>query len=108
MSPEEKDATVDAIRRLPQPTWADDPDHSLKRRQRQWLSAIVGKGHAAVDTWDQELAADAAICGRTRTSTRPVFRTCSDQAAWATTHQRPSASGASQVTTSPQIRRNGF
>lgn len=61
MSDEEKNATVEAIRNLPRPTWGDDPDRSLKRRQRQWLSAIVGKGHLATDAWNAELTADASI-----------------------------------------------
>lgn len=61
MSFEEKEATLDAIQRLPKPTWADDPDQSLKRRQRQWLSAIVGKGHAAADAWYQQLASEPSI-----------------------------------------------
>jgi hypothetical protein len=60
MSPEEMEATVEAIRRLPKPTWADDPDESLKRRQKQWLSAIVGRGHEGADAWYHELASAPA------------------------------------------------
>lgn len=61
MSVAEQDATLAAIRNLPLPTWSDEPDRSLRRRQRQWLSAIVGTGHEGVDAWNQELSSDAAV-----------------------------------------------
>ena len=59
MSDEEKDATLAAIRSLPEPTWSDDPGRSLRRKQRQWISAVIGKGYAAAEQWDQELASDS-------------------------------------------------
>ena len=61
MSDEEKDATLAAIRSLPKPTWSDDPGRSLRRKQRQWISAVAGKGYAAAEQWDQELASDPTI-----------------------------------------------
>ena len=61
MSDAEKDATLAAIRNLPEPTWSDDPGRSLRRSQRRWLSAVVGKGYAAADRWHQELATDPTI-----------------------------------------------
>ena len=61
MSDEEKNATLAAIRNLPEPTWSDDPGRSLRQRQRRWLSAVVGKGCAAADRWNQELASDPTI-----------------------------------------------
>ena len=61
MSDAEKDATLAAIRSLPEPTWSDDPARSLRRRQRRWLSAVVGMGYAAADRWNQELATEPII-----------------------------------------------
>ena len=61
MSDAEKDATLAAIRGLPEPTWSDDPGRLLRRRQKRWLSAIVGKGYAAAEQWDQELASDPTV-----------------------------------------------
>ena len=61
MSDEEKNATLAAIRNLPEPTWSDDPGRSLRQRQRRWLSAVVEKGCAAADRWNQELASDPTI-----------------------------------------------
>ncbi len=55
---EQKTATVDAIRQIPQPRRGDDPERRLKYIQRNWLSAICGKGHEPADTWFQELDSD--------------------------------------------------
>jgi hypothetical protein len=58
---QEKAATVHAIRQIPAPAWSKDPSRSLKRIQRQWLSAIAGKGHAEADQWLAELDADSTL-----------------------------------------------
>lgn len=57
----ERDATIDAIRRIPTPEHTEDPELALKRLQRRWLTAIVGKGAAHADDWMAELSADPAV-----------------------------------------------
>jgi hypothetical protein len=57
----ERDATIDAIRRIPTPEHAEDPALACKRLQRRWLTAIVGKGAAQADEWMGELTVDPAV-----------------------------------------------
>lgn len=57
----EREATVDAIRRIPTPEHAEDPPLARKRLQRRWLTAIVGKGIALADDWMAELSADPSV-----------------------------------------------
>src|SRR5258708_1678579 len=57
----ERDATIDAIRRIPAPEHAEYPELALKRLQRRWLTAIVGKGAAPADDWMGELSADPTV-----------------------------------------------
>jgi len=57
----ERDATIDAIRRIPTPKHADDPEVAHKRLQRRWLTAIVGKGAARADNWMATLSADPTV-----------------------------------------------
>ncbi len=57
----ERDATIDAIRRIPTPEHAEDGALARKRLQRRWLTAIVGKGAALADDWMGELSADPAV-----------------------------------------------
>jgi hypothetical protein len=61
LTEEEKAATIESIRQIPAPTWSNDPARSLKRIQRQWLSAIVGKGYEPADQWLAELQADPSL-----------------------------------------------
>ncbi len=57
----QKQRTVDAIRQIPKPTTGENSEHRLKYIQRNWLSAIIGKGHELADTWFRELDADAEL-----------------------------------------------
>lgn len=56
----EKSSTLEAIRQLSSPDH-EDPDRLLKHTQRNWLSAIAGKGYEPVDSWFSELDADPII-----------------------------------------------
>lgn len=57
----ERMATIAAIRQLPLPARGEDSERLLKRTQRNWLSAIAGKGYEPADIWFGELSADHAI-----------------------------------------------
>ena len=57
----ERMATIEAIRQLPLPARGEDSERLLKRTQRNWLSAIAGKGYEPADSWFGELSADHAI-----------------------------------------------
>jgi hypothetical protein len=57
----EREATVDAIRRIPTLEHVEDPALARKRTQRRWLTAIVGKGNAVADDWLGELSAEPAV-----------------------------------------------
>lgn len=58
---EEKEATLDAIRRIPRPGDTDKSDSYLKSTQRNWLSSMAGKGFEPVDTWYAQLEADESV-----------------------------------------------
>ena len=69
---EEKTSTLNAIRQMqPSDNWKE-PDLNLKRVQRNWLSAIVGKGSADADMWYSTLEADETLG---RLSDHPDFHT---------------------------------
>ena len=55
---EEQSATLNAIRCLPAPAERPDPPRALRYIQRQWLSAISGRGSQEADDWYTELSAD--------------------------------------------------
>ena len=57
----ERMATIEAIRQLPLPAWGEDSERLLKRTQRNWLSAITGKGYEPADSLFSELSADHTI-----------------------------------------------
>lgn len=57
----ERMATIEAIRQLLPPARDEDSERLLKRTQRNWLSAIAGKGYEPADSWFGELSADHAI-----------------------------------------------
>lgn len=57
----ERVATLQAIRKITLPGKVEDSKRLLKRTQRNWLSAMVGKGYEPVDSWFNELSADPAI-----------------------------------------------
>jgi hypothetical protein len=57
----ERDATIEALRRIPRPKHAEDPELARKRLQRRWLAAIVGKGAGHADDWMAELSADPTV-----------------------------------------------
>ena len=56
-----KTLTLDAIRNLPYSVEGEDREQWLKRDQRKWLSAIVGKGYEPADQWYTELESDPDI-----------------------------------------------
>jgi hypothetical protein len=60
---DEKAAALAAIRQLQISAKAEDPERSLKRLQRQWLSAIAGAGFAEAETWFQTLSNDTTLGG---------------------------------------------
>jgi hypothetical protein len=69
---DQKLATIEAIREIqPSASWKE-PDLSLKRVQRTWLSAISGKGSEAADAWYAALQADDSLG---RLSEYPDFHT---------------------------------
>ena len=51
----DKTATLETIRQLSPPSDHEEPDRFLRRTQRNWLSAIAGKGYEPVDTWFKKL-----------------------------------------------------
>jgi hypothetical protein len=53
--------TVETIRRIPLPTWGDEPARSLKRIQQRWLSAIAGKNYLPADEWFAQLQSDQTV-----------------------------------------------
>lgn len=57
----EKAATIEAIRSLPRPSRGEDPDRLLKRIQRDWLSAVTGKGYQPAESWFGELMSDQTL-----------------------------------------------
>ncbi len=57
----EREATIDAIRHIPAPTHAEEPDAARKNLQQRWLTAIAGKGVAEADDWMATLSADPAV-----------------------------------------------
>jgi|HubBroStandDraft_4_1064222.scaffolds.fasta_scaffold08187_2 hypothetical protein len=60
-TPDQQQQTLDEIRSLPEPQWANDAPKALKRQQQKWLSAIVEKGCQAADQWFAELQADRDV-----------------------------------------------
>ncbi|MDA8134544.1 MAG: hypothetical protein M0T82_07960 [Desulfobacteraceae bacterium] len=54
----QKEATFQAIQKLPRPAEHENPDRFLKYHQRNWLSAILGKGYEPADLWFRALNAD--------------------------------------------------
>ncbi|PLY13887.1 MAG: hypothetical protein C0631_12740 [Sedimenticola sp.] len=58
---EQKGATVEAIRQIPQPSTKDDAERRLRRTQRNWLSAIAGRGYEPAETWFQTLNAEHGL-----------------------------------------------
>ncbi|MCK9264710.1 MAG: hypothetical protein M0R18_12955 [Deltaproteobacteria bacterium] len=57
----DKEATVTAIRDLPLPEIDDDPEGYRRYIQRNWLSAIKGKGFQPADEWFAELNQEEGI-----------------------------------------------
>ena len=57
-SEQDKAATLATIRQLSSPPNHEEPDQFLRRTQRNWLSAIAGKGYEPVDTWFKRLDTD--------------------------------------------------
>lgn len=58
---EEKRAVVEAIRGIQPSTHWKEPEESLKRAQRNWLSAVAGKGEDSADIWYETLQQDPKI-----------------------------------------------
>jgi hypothetical protein len=57
----ECEATINALRHIPTPKYAKDPELARKHLQRRWLTAIVGKGSKQADDWMDELSADPSV-----------------------------------------------
>ncbi|MDO9469896.1 MAG: hypothetical protein Q7J23_04100 [Nitrosomonas sp.] len=57
----EKADTIKSIRQLARPSRGEDPDRLLKRIQRDWLSALAGKGYQPAESWFGELMSDQAL-----------------------------------------------
>lgn len=62
-SDSEKQQTVKAIREMQARGEDASADRSLRRMQRQWLSAIVGQGYQPADEWYARLDSDPALGG---------------------------------------------
>lgn len=60
-SESEKALTLEVIRRLSPPPDHEEPELLLKHTQRNWLSAIAGKGYEPADSWFRELDTDRSI-----------------------------------------------
>lgn len=56
-----KVATLAAIRDLPPPKDDENAEIQLKYTQKNWLSAIVGKGYEPADAWYRELSSDETL-----------------------------------------------
>lgn len=54
----DKAATLETIRQLSPPQNHEEPDWFLRHTQRNWLSAIAGKGYEPVDIWFKRLDTD--------------------------------------------------
>lgn len=50
--------TIEAIQGLPLPSHVDDPERSLKHKQRNWLSAVYHKGDRHADELFDQLSSD--------------------------------------------------
>ncbi len=61
MTEEEKAKVVQVIQSLSPSEKAEDPQRQLRYVQRNWLTAIAGKGDAHADRWFQELVDDKAL-----------------------------------------------
>ena len=61
LSEPERMATIEAIRQIPLSARGDDPERLQRRTQRNWLSAIAGKGYEPADSLFDELSADQTI-----------------------------------------------
>ncbi len=57
----EKVATIEAVRQLPRPLRGEDPNRLLKHTQRNWLSAVAGKGYELAEYWFGKLMSDQAL-----------------------------------------------
>ncbi len=57
----DKAATLKTIRQLSPPTDHEEPDRILRHTQRNWLSAVAGKGFEPVDSWFRELNTDQSL-----------------------------------------------
>lgn len=60
-SDSEKESTLEAIRHLSLTPDHEEPVRLLMNTQRNWLSAILGKGYEPVDSWFRELDATSGI-----------------------------------------------
>jgi hypothetical protein len=61
ITPEIKAAVVTTIKRLGTLSDDEEENRQLRRVQRNWLSAVVGKGYEPAETWFHELNSDQSI-----------------------------------------------
>lgn len=66
----DKAATLETIRQLSPPQDHEEPNRLLRRTQRNWLSAMAGKGYEPVDSWFKGLDTDQSLG---RLSNHPDF-----------------------------------
>lgn len=60
-SEQDKATTLETIRQLKPPPDREDSDRLLKHTQRNWLSAVAGKGYEPADTWFKRLNSDQSL-----------------------------------------------
>ncbi|MEC4890744.1 MAG: hypothetical protein RI101_11860 [Nitrospira sp.] len=58
-----KASTIEAIRHLEQATTDEEHLRQLKRVQRKWLSAVIGKGYEPADQWFKSLMTEHDLGG---------------------------------------------
>ena len=75
----DKAATLETIRQLSPPPDHEEPDRFLRRTQRNWLSAIAGKGYEPVDIWFKRLDTDQNLG---RLSEHPDFHYYIETGSW--------------------------
>ncbi|HXJ01395.1 MAG TPA: hypothetical protein VNH44_09230 [Micropepsaceae bacterium] len=61
LSEKEKRAVLESIRAIPPPNIGEERELRLKLTQRDWLSAVVGKGDQDADKWYTELTTNASL-----------------------------------------------
>lgn len=61
MEPHQQQSILDTMRKLPLPTYGDNPETTRKQQQFRWLSAIKGQNSKAAEQWFAELEKDPSV-----------------------------------------------